>query len=140
MWTSTWLDAEALPAQPEMVIEPSTVVRSGMVTSVGLVPVQPGGPLMVNENVGVWVLAEEVPVRVTGYVPTGVVVAVVMVLTYRVVEVKYPSRARNQIFSALARPMPVTAGAEPQIGEVPYEVAPVPWARSKKKWLATPEE
>src|SRR5258705_13946673 len=79
MWTSTWLDAEALPAQPEMVIEPSTVVRSGMVTSVGLVPVQPGGPLMVNENVVVWVLAEEVPVRVTGYVPTGVVVAVVMV-------------------------------------------------------------
>ena len=29
-----------------------------------------------------------------------------------------------------SRPMPVTAGAEPQTGEVPYAVEPVPSARS----------
>ena len=50
------------------------------------------------------------------------------------------SSARYQIAAALARPMPVTAGAPPQTGEVPYEVAPVPSARLKKKWLPTPEE
>ncbi|PSK65734.1 hypothetical protein B0E53_02285 [Micromonospora sp. MH33] len=64
----------------------------------------------------------------------------VVVLTYEVFEVKYTSSARYQIFSALARPMPVTAGAEPQTGDVPYAVEPVPSARLKKKWLATPEE
>lgn len=36
--------------------------------------------------------------------------------------------------------MPVTAGTDPQTGEVPNFVAPVPSARSKKKWFATPDE
>src|SRR5258705_455542 len=65
MWTSTVLPAGALPAQPEIVIELSTVLRSGMVTSVGLVPEQPGGPFTVNEKVVVCTLDGEVPVSLT---------------------------------------------------------------------------
>src|SRR3954469_8428575 len=43
MCTSTVALADALPAQPEMVIGDSTVERSGICTSVLLVAVQPAG-------------------------------------------------------------------------------------------------
>src|SRR5262245_17822617 len=72
MWTSTVEAEPALPAQPEMVIGDSTVVRSGMATSLPLVPEQPGGPLTVNVNVVVCVTLVPVPVIVTVYVPAGV--------------------------------------------------------------------
>ena len=79
MWTSTVLVADALPAQPLIVIALVTVVLSEIVTSVGFVPEQPGAPFTVNVNVAVRVALLPVPVTVTEYVPAGVDAAVAIV-------------------------------------------------------------
>src|SRR4051812_27816556 len=56
MCTSTVAVAEALPGQPETVIGDSTVERSGIATSVGLVAAQPAGAgVGLGDGVGVGV-------------------------------------------------------------------------------------
>jgi len=65
MWTSTVLVTDALPAQPLTVIADATVVLSGIVTSVGLVPVHGDGAFTVNSNIVVCVALVPAPVTVT---------------------------------------------------------------------------
>src|SRR6266540_4842039 len=81
MCTSTVLDAEALPEQPEIAIVLSTVDRSGIATSVGFVPEQPGGVTTFTVSVydAVCVADVQAPVTVTGYVPAGVDAEVLIV-------------------------------------------------------------
>jgi hypothetical protein len=79
MCTSTVLAEPALPEHPVTAIDDSTVPWSMMVTSVGFVAEQPGGPATVSANVVVRVALVPVPVTVTVYVPTGVLALVAMV-------------------------------------------------------------
>lgn len=62
MWISTVLVAEALRPQPLIATVDSTVVLSGIVTSVALVAVQPGGPLTVRAKVAERVETDDVPI------------------------------------------------------------------------------
>src|SRR5262245_50874050 len=118
MWTSTVLVAEALPAQPLIGSALSTVDRSGMGTSVGLVPEQPGGPSTVSVKLAVCTLDGDVPMIVIVWTPIGVLADVEMVSAD-----EPPASTEvglNDAVAPVGRPLAekVTVSAEPLVSAV----------------------